>query len=151
MALNNNLGIGGTEVRSDAFEAFQDIQSNKVLMAEKLTDSPPVKPEIVEGLTNPEAVFEHFKPKVDMTFESEEGTMVRETLQFRNLGDFGVKGITAQSTFLGNLNAEQEQYQKIIKQLKTNKLLKAALTDGESRESLVHALEALLGELKTAK
>ena len=151
MALNNNLGIGGTEVKSDAFEAFQDIQSNKVLMAEKLTDLPPVKPEIVENLTSVEAVFEHFKPKVDMTFESDEGTMVRETLNFKNLGDFGVKGITAQSKFLGDVNAKQEQYQKIIKQLKTNKLLKAAIDGGESRESLVQALEALLGELKASK
>jgi hypothetical protein len=151
MSLNNNLGIGGTEVKTDAFEAFQEIPNNKVLMAEKLTDMPPVKPEIVEGLTNTEAVFEHFKPKVDMTFESEEGTMVRETLNFRNLGDFGVKGITAQSPFLGDLNSKQEQYQKIIKQLKTNKLLKGAISDDASRDSLIEALETLLGELKSAK
>ena len=151
MALNNNLGIGGTEVKLDAFEAFQDIQSNKVLMAEKLTDMPPVKPEIVDGLTNVEAVFEHYKPKVDMTFENEEGVMVRETLHFKNLGDFGVKGITAQSKFLGDLNSKREQYQKIIKQLKTNKLLKTALAEGETRESLIQSLELLLGELKSSK
>jgi hypothetical protein len=151
MALNNNLGIGGTEVKLDAFEAFQEIQANKVLMAEKLTDMPPVKPEIVEGLTNVESVFEHYKPKVDMTFENEDGVMVRETLHFKNLGDFGVKGITAQSKFLGDLNAKREQYQKIIKQLKTNKLLKTALSEGETRESLIQSLELLLGELKSTK
>jgi hypothetical protein len=151
MALNNNLGIGGTEVKLDAFEAFQEIQANKVLMAEKLTDMPPVKPEIVEGLTNVEAVFEHYKPKVDMTFENEDGVMVRETLHFKNLGDYGVKGITAQSKFLGDLNAKREQYQKIIKQLKTNKLLKTALAEGETRESLIQSLELLLGELKSTK
>lgn len=151
MALNNNLGIGGTEVKLDAFEAFQEIQSNKVLMAEKLTDLPPVKPEIVEGLTNVEAVFEHYKPKVEMTFENEDGVMVRETLHFKDLGDFGVKGITAQSKFLGDLNAKREQYQKIIKQLKTNKLLKTVLAEGETRESLIQSLELLLGELKSTK
>jgi hypothetical protein len=151
MALNNNLGIGGTEVKLDAFEAFQEIQSNKVLMAEKLTDMPPVKPEIVEGLTNVEAVFEHYKPKVDMTFENEEGVVVRETLHFKNLGDFGVKGITAQSKFLGDLNAKREQYQKIIKQLKTNKLLKTALAESDSKESLIQSLELLLDELKSTK
>jgi hypothetical protein len=151
MALNNNLGIGGTEVKLDAFEAFQEIQSNKVLMAEKLTDLPPVKPEIVEGLTNVEAVFENYKPKVDMTFEDEQGVVVRETLHFKNLGDFGVKGITAQSKFLGDLNAKREQYQKIIKQLKTNKLLKTALAESDSRESLIQSLELLLDELKSTK
>lgn len=151
MALNNNLGIGGTEVKLDAFEAFQDIQSNKVLMAEKLTDLPPVKPEIVEGLTNVEAVFEQYKPKVEMTFENEDGVMVHETLHFKNLGDFGVKGMTAQSKFLGDVNAKREQYQKIIKQLKTNKLLKTALAESDSRESLIQSLELLLGELKSTK
>jgi hypothetical protein len=151
MSVNNNVGIGGTEVKLDAFEAFQDIQSNKVLMASKLTDMPPVKPEVVEGLTDVEAVFNHYKPKVDMTFESEEGTMVRETLHFKNLGDFGVKGITAQSKFLGDLNARQEQYQKIIKQLKSNKLLKSVVGDSDTKENLIQALEALLGELKAAK
>lgn len=151
MALNNNLGIGGTEVKLDAFEAFQDIQSNKVLMAEKLTDTPPVKPEIVEGLTNVESVFENYKPKVDMTFENEEGVMVRETLHFKTLGDFGVKGITAQSKFLGDLNAKQEQYQKIIKQLKTNKLLKGVISEKDTKENLIQALEILLTELKSAK
>ena len=151
MSFNNNVGIGGTEVKSDAFEAFQEIPSNKVLMAEKLTDTPPVKPEIVDGLTNVDAVFAHFKPKIDMTFESEQGTMVRETLTFQNLGDFGVKGITAQSQFLGDLNSRQEQYQKIIKQLKTNKLLKGAISEESGRASLVAALEALLDELKSAK
>jgi len=151
MALNNNLGIGGTEVKLDAFEAFQEIQANKVLMAEKLTDMPPAKPEIVEGLTNVEAVFEQYKPKVEMTFENEDGVMVRETLHFKNLGDFGVKGMTAQSKFLGDVNAKREQYQKIIKQLKTNKLLKTALAEGETRESLIQSLELLLGELKSAK
>ncbi len=151
MALNNNLGIGGTEVKLDAFEAFQDIQSNKVLMAEKLTDTPPVKPEIVEGLTNVESVFENYKPKVDMTFENEDGVMVRETLHFKNLGDFGVKGITAQSKFLGDLNAKQEQYQKIIKQLKTNKLLKGVISEKDTKENLIQALEILLTELKSAK
>jgi hypothetical protein len=149
--VDNKLGIGGTEVKLDAFEAFQDIQSNKVLMAEKLTDLPPVKPEVVEGLTNVESVFAHYKPKVDMVFESEEGTMVRETLHFKHLGDFGVKGITAQSKFLGDLNTKQEQYQKIIKQLKTNKLLKTALTDAESKGNLIGALEIILNELKAAK
>ena len=30
-------GIGGTEVKTDAFEAFVDIPQNRVLLAEKLT------------------------------------------------------------------------------------------------------------------
>jgi hypothetical protein len=55
-------GIGGTEVKTDAFEAFADIPQNRVLLAEKLTYDPPVKPEIIEGLTSIDDVFENFKP-----------------------------------------------------------------------------------------
>ncbi len=149
--MDNNLGIGGNEVKTDAFEAFQDIQSNRTLMAQKLTAMAPVKPEVVEGLTNVEEVFGHYKPNVEMSFESEEGTTVRETLHFKHLGDFGVKGITAQSPFLSDLNTRQEQYQKIIKQLKSNKLLKAALSTSEGKQNLIGVLQALLTELNENK
>jgi predicted component of type VI protein secretion system len=149
--MNNNLGIGGTEVKSDAFEAFQDIQLNRTIMAQKLTAMAPVKPEVVEGLTNVEAVFEHYKPSVDILFQNEDGVHVRENLRFSNLGDFGIKGITHQSPFLKDLNTRQDQYQKIIKQLKSNKLLKTALSTPEGKQNLVGALQALLAELQETK
>jgi hypothetical protein len=149
--MDNNFGIGGNEVKSDAFEAFQDIQSNKTIMAQKLTSDTPVRPEVVPELTNTEQVFGHYKPNVEMSFANEEGVNVKETLHFRNLGDFGVKGITSQSPFLNDLNTRQDQYQKIIKQLKANKLLKAALATKEGKQNMVGALQALLAELKANK
>ncbi len=148
MAANNNFGIGGTEVKQDAFEAFEEIQANKVLMAEKLTDLPPVKPEIVEGLTNVEAVFEHFKPNVNVQFEKAGGVNVQENLSFKNLGDFGMKGITAQSPLLGELNMKHDQYLKIMKQLKTNKMLKTAMNEPGGKDNIVAALNALITEIK---
>lgn len=144
-------GIGGTEVKTDAYEAFADIPQNRVLLAEKLTHEPPVKPDIVEGLTSIDDAFEYYKPKVDITFETEEGAMRKETLRFKGLADFGVKGIVAQSEYLGDVNMKQLQYQKIIRQLKSNKLLKQALAGEESREHLIKALQALVEELETAR
>jgi len=143
-------GIGGTEVKTDAFEAFADIPQNRVLLAEKLTKEPPVKPDIVQGLTDITSVFEHFGPHVDMEFATEEGTIRRETLQFRGLEDFGTKGITAQSPYLNELNMKQQQYHKIIRQLKTNKLLKQALANADTKDNLIQALQALIRELETA-
>jgi hypothetical protein len=143
-------GIGGVEVKTDAFEAFADIPQNRVLLAEKLTKAPPVKPEIVAGLTDIESVFEHFAPEVEMQFETEDGALRRETLEFKGLEDFGVKGITAQSGYLNELDWKQEQYHKIIRQLKTNKLLKQALANAESKEALIKSLQALVAELKAA-
>ncbi len=140
-------GIGGTEVKNDAFEAFADIPQNRVLLAEKLTDLPPVRPEIVHGLTDLGAVFNHFNPSVEMEFETEEGASRREELSFKGLEDFGPKGITRQSQYLSELDMKRTQYQKIVKQLKTNKLLKQALSDSATKENLVSALKVLIQEL----
>ena len=78
---------------TEAFERLlQTSRRTAVLMAEKLHRRiTPVKPVIVEGLTTVEQVFEHFKPKVEMDFETEDGVSKKETLGFNNLGDFGVK------------------------------------------------------------
>lgn len=140
-------GIGGTEVKQDASEAFSDIDQNRTLMVEKLTKNAPIKPEFVNGLTNVEAVFENFAPEVDVEFSDSEGATKEEKLSFSNLGDFGVKGITAQSDFLKDLTAQKEQNHKMIKQLKTNKLLRQAIEDKESRTALINAMNALIKEL----
>lgn len=148
---NNKLGIGGTEVKLDAYEAFQDIPANKTLMVEKLTHRPAVKPEVTEGLTDVEAVFAHYKPNIDIGFQDASGATRKETLQFKNLGDFGIKGITAQSPLLSDLNMKHDQYLKIIKQLKTNKMLKAALNEPGGKENVIAALNTLIAEMQQTK
>lgn len=141
-------GIGGTEVRGDATEAFADIPQNRVLMAEKLTYDTPLKPTLVEGLTDVTKVFEHYSPAVEMQFETEEGMPRRETLHFKGLEDFGAKGITAQSDYLTELNMKQLQYQKMVKQLRTNKLLRQALDNLETKAHLLNVMHTLVQELK---
>jgi hypothetical protein len=145
--MNDNYGIGGNEVRLDANEAIVEISHNRTLFAEKLTQQTPVKPEIVQGLTTVEDVFENYKPSVNMLFHDAEGRTVPENLEFHNLGDFGVKGITAQSDFLNNLSTEKEQYLKIMKHLKTNKILKSALADPAARQALLTSIKSLLTDL----
>ena len=147
--MNDNYGIGGNEVKLDANEAIVEISHNRTLFAEKLTQQAPVKPEIVQGLTTVEGVFEHYKPAVSMLFHDAEGRSVPENLEFHNLGDFGVKGITAQSAFLNNLATEKEQYLKIMKHLKTNKVLKSALADPAARKALLESVRSLLTDLNT--
>jgi len=141
-------GIGGTEVKGDASEAFAEIPQNRTLLCEKLTDEPPVKPQIIGDLQTIDDVFEHFKPKVNVEFEDNEGAQKQETLSFKGLSDFGIKGITAQSDFLNNLDIEKEQYQKIIKQLKSNRLLRKTLENQASKTDLLHVIFALIKELE---
>lgn len=144
-------GIGGTEVKGDASEAFAEIPQNRTLLCEKLTGDAPIKPEIVKGLQTIDDVFEHHKPEVEVDFEDSEGVSKEETLSFRSLSDFGVKGITAQSEFLKDLNIEKEQYQKIIKQLKSNKLLRKTLENPDTKADLLGVMYALIKELEEAK
>ncbi len=141
-------GIGGTEVQGDASEAFADIPLNRTLLCEKLTGDAPIKPKIVDGLQTIDDVFEHFKPKVSVEFEDSDGTQKDETLTFKGLSDFGIKGITAQSNFLQNLSIEKEQYQKVIKQLKSNQLLRKTLENPETKADLLAVMYALIKELE---
>jgi predicted component of type VI protein secretion system len=143
--------IGGSEVKGDANEAMSELPQNRTLIVEKLTSEPPVKPEVVEGLKSIDEVFEHYSPSVKMEFHDSEGGIRKETLNFRNLGDFGIKGITSQSELLKDLTAQREQNQKIIKQLKSNKLLQKALEKEEYKTALLNAINALIKELEENK
>ncbi|WP_296151223.1 hypothetical protein [uncultured Flavobacterium sp.] len=143
----SNYGIGGNEVKLDAKEGIIEIPQNRTLIAQKLSSEAPVRPELVEGLHSVEQVFEHFKPEIKIGFENAEGATKNETLKFKNIGDFGIEGITAQSTFLTDLETEKDQYSKIIKQLKSNKILKAALEDADAKKALIDSIESLISEL----
>ena len=120
-------------------------------MIEKLTNDPAIKPEIVEGLQTVEQVFDHFKPNVEMEFMSEEGAPIKEELRFSNLGNFGIKGLTAQSDFLIELTEKKNKYDAFIKQLKTNKVLMNLLNDKEAKQAYLDALNSMIQELDDAK
>lgn len=142
-----NYGIGGNEVKLDASEAIADIANNKTLLVQKLTKNDPAKPEVVYDLKTVEEVFAHFKPESDVEFEDSEGASKKENFHFSNLGDFTPKRIIEQSKFMTGLNTEVEQYSKISKQFKTNKVLKSIVENDETKQALASALTALLHEL----
>lgn len=146
-----NFGIGGNEVKGDASEAILEIPQNRTLMVQKLTNDAPIKPLIVEDLKNIDEVFNHYKPAVSVDFQDSSGVSFEETLRFAGLADFGTKGITAQSGFLKDLNIQKEQYQKIIKQLKSNKLLRKALENPDTRQAVIRSILAMMKELDEAK
>lgn len=140
--------IGGNERKVDTSEAFGEIAPNKTLFIQKLTDNEPIKPEKVEGLRNVEDVFEHFKPKVNIDIEKEDGGHASETLHFENLGDFNAKKLVQQSPYMRKLNIQREMYLNIIKQLKTNKTLKTTLDNPETKEAFIDALKSIVKELE---
>ena len=62
----DNYGIGGNEKKNDVSEGIADIPQNRTILAAQLTKDESVSPEIIEGLTKIEDVFEHFKPEIDI-------------------------------------------------------------------------------------
>ena len=141
-----------TEVQDvEVGEAILEFPQNRTLMVEQLTNEEPAKPEIARGLKTVDDVFEQFKPNVDVEFQDMEGVPKKEGLNFTNLGDFGVKGITAQSAFLQGLQVQQDEYKKIIKQLKSNKQLRTVIEDMDTKQALISAIHALLKELESSK
>jgi predicted component of type VI protein secretion system len=146
-----NYGIGGQEVPKDASEGMADIPMNRTMMLEKLTANDPVKPQLVEGLKTIEEVFAHFKPNLEMEFQNEDGSSQSDKLAFANLGDFGSKGITNQSSFLKDLELKKNEFAKIIKQLKSNKALKTVLENPETRAAFLQSLQSMVQEIDEAK
>ncbi len=144
-------GIGGNEVKLDVTEAIKDIPSNRTIMVQKLTEEAPFSPECVYDLRTTKAVFEHFKPKVTVTYETEDGITKKEELAFKSVADFRAKEIVQQCKHLSGLNVEKEQYKKITKQLGANRALMKALKSDDTKTAIVGILKEALAELESVK
>ncbi|MDR2275060.1 MAG: hypothetical protein LBF27_29390 [Sphingobacterium sp.] len=143
--------IGGNERKVETSESIVDISFNKTMFIQKLTDNEPLRPEKVEGLKKVEDVFAHFKPNVDVSFEDEEGAAINENLKFQNLGDFSAKNLTLQSDFLSNISIQKDLSASVIKQLKSNKTLKSAIENAETKEAFINVLKNFIAELEANK
>jgi hypothetical protein len=143
-----NYGVGGNEVKVDANEAIQEIQENKTLLVSQLTTDAPVSPEIVTGLKTVEDVFKHYKPSISVDHETADGETVSEEFAFKNLADFTPKNLVQNSSFLKNLNLEEEQYNNIMRQLRNNKVLGNMLTDSQAKTAFIEELKAIVSELE---
>ncbi len=145
-----NYEVGGNEVKVDANEAINEIQANKTILVSQLTDEEPIQPETVEGLKTLEDVFRHFKPSIAIEMQNADGESIKEQLRFAKLDDFTPKGITRQSAFLNSLKIQQEQYTKIMKQLKSNKVLQTMLANPDTKDAIINALKQVTSELESS-
>ncbi|MGA0560244.1 hypothetical protein ACO2Q8_26510 [Larkinella sp. VNQ87] len=145
-----DYGIGGQERKLNVSESIVDIPQNKTLLIEKLTADPPIRPEVVGGLKTVDEVFAYFQPEQGVEFETEDGSTISETLQFRSLSDFGKKGIIAQSEYLQQLNMTFEDFQRYVRQLKSNKILKTLLENPDGKAAYIAAIQAMIRELEEA-
>lgn len=143
--------IGGNERKVDTSESIVNIAFNKTMFIQKLTDNEPLRPEKVEGLKKVEDVFAHYKPNVNVEFETEEGASVNENLKFHGLGDFSTKSMVAQSDYLSGINVQKELSASVIKQLKSNKTLKSTLENPDTKDAFINVLKSFIEELEKNK
>ena len=146
-----DYGIGGQERKLNVSESIVDIPQNKTLLIEKLTADPPIRPEVVEGLKTVGEVFAYFKPEQEVEFDTPEGSTISETLRFNSLTDFSKKGVIAQSAYLQQLNMTFEDFQRYVRQLKSNKILKTMLENPDGKAAYVAAIQAMIRELEETK
>ena len=128
------------------------IDQNKTLMIDQYTtDVDAGNPELVEDIQNINDAFEHFKPKVNVTFTDEEGGAVEETLRFGELRDFeaqsGKGRLVQNSPFLSETKEKIDTNVKIRKSIEQNRKLRDILKEAGSREELKQMLQSMLDEL----
>jgi len=132
------------------------IDQNKTLMIDQYTsDVEAGNPEFVEDIQNINDAFEHFKPKVDVTFTDAEGGAVEETLKFGEIRDFEAQGgkgnLVKNSPFLSGTKEQIDTNVKIRKSIEQNRKLRDILKEAGSRGELKEMLQSMLDELNSAE
>ena len=141
--IDDYIGIGGNAVEQEANEGIADIPGNRTLMVNQMTAEEPCVPEIVDHLYTIEDVFKYFDPNIDVNFLDKEGQDVTENFQFSNVGDFSVKSMTQRSPFLNNLSIRKEFYEKVVKQLRSNKVLQRVIANNDTKAAMLIILKEL--------
>lgn len=139
---------------ANAQDGIIEFPQNRTLYADQFTDKAPNTDEEREGFKpkSMKEVFEHYQPgKEGVALETEEGGVVYEDFEFKQIKDFEDEQLIVQSDLLSSKKAKIDAYNSIIRQLEKNKALRNALKDDASRENLKNALKALLSELEDAE
>jgi predicted component of type VI protein secretion system len=146
-----NYDIGGNVVEVATNEALTQLPFNKSLIALKLTQKDPERPEVIGGLKTLEAVFKHFQPSCEVEFTKEDGSTTKETLKFSQMKDFEIKSMTNQSRFLNDIDFVRDFQLTILKQLRQNKQLAKVLENPETKSAFIDVLKSLASKLESTK
>jgi hypothetical protein len=130
------------------------ISQNKNLYIGQFSDSVD-EPELFQEANTISDVFEKFKPKVNVEFQTEDGGMLEETLSFNEMKDFEVNNGTGQlvtnSPYLSSVKSNIDANAKMRKNIEQNKRLRDLIGSQDSKEELRNVLQGLLDELEGVK
>lgn len=162
---NNNSFINNSKIMArktvitkvldaNAQDGIIEFPQNRTLYADQFTDVAPNTDEDREGFKakSMNDVFEKYQPsKEGIALETEEGGVVYENFEFKQIKDFEDEQLIAQSELLSGKKSKIDAYNSVIRQLEKNKTLRNTLKDDVSKENLKNALMALLSELENAE
>ena len=130
------------------------ISQNKTLYIGQFTEAV-TEPELFQDANTIKDVFDKFKPKMNVEFQTENGDYVEETLNFNEMKDFEVNNGTGQlvtnSSFLQSVKSNIDANAKMRKNIEQNKRLRDLIGNTESKEELRNVLQNLLDELEGGK
>ena len=129
------------------------ISQNKTLYIGQFTDTV-AEPELFQEANTLKHVFEKFKPKKEVEFQTENGDYVEETLSFNEMKDFEVNNGTGQlvsnSSFLTSVKSNVDANAKMRKNIEQNRRLRDILGNTQSKEELRNVLQNLLDEIESS-
>ena len=130
------------------------ISQNKTLYIGQFTNLV-AEPELYQGATNINQVFEHFKPSIEVDFKDENGDTHEEVVGFNEMKDFEVNNGNGQlitnNSFLLNLKSSIDANAKMKKQIEQSKRIRDILGNKQSKQELREVLQYLLDELENSK
>ena len=100
------------------------------------------------GLQTINDVFNHYKPECEIDVEDDQGGTNKQKFEFRGLGDFGQKGLIAQSDLLKEQKSQKDEYIDIARKFQSNKVLQKVLGNEKAKSDFVAALNAMLDEIE---
>lgn len=147
MPENVIYGVGATSMPVETNVALGPLPENKSMFIQKLTNEDSPEPEIVKGLETIDAVFDHFKPKIEIDFDNEDGSTTSEEMNFTKLTDFMPDKMIAKSDHLNNLKGQKEEFANIHAKIKANTALQKVLSNPEQKAAFLGVLNSLIAEL----
>ncbi len=133
--------IGAQHQReNDLTMGVEILDTNKTLFVAAMNENAGENPQPVECKTMAD-VFNTFRPKVEISVESPDGSTSDQEIKFERMADYTPDAVIAQSPALKAMQTELLLLKDLMNQLRNNRSLLKAV-DSPDKEALVKGIQA---------
>jgi type VI secretion system ImpB/VipA family protein len=133
--------IGAEHVRDNVLTmGVEVLKTDKTLFVAPMNDEAGENPQPVQCRTMSE-VFANFRPKADISVETEDGSTSDAEIRFERLADFLPDQVVEQSPTLKAIQTELVVLKDLLNQLRNNKTLRRAVDSPQEREILLKGIQ----------